>query len=297
MAPTHVYPFLRAPFLPRLLLALFLFSMAATTLAAVPPYAQPIPSPSASPVARTSNLQPTSLQIPVLYVIVVYSVVLFGFWTIPIARRIISPLKLFAIGWHEACHAATAVLTGGTVLRMTIDPFLGGCTIVEGGYPPLILSAGYLGSTFFGAAFVLAGFDTLMAKIMSFIAGIGLIAPLSLVRDKMTIVLTVFYEALLIGFWFIDHAEALRWYMLFLGVLHIFFVVWDITDERFFRKPNDSDATQWALLCPGIPAHIWATFWILFEVATLIAFVLIGIVSFKRTPEQMQAEAGRFLPT
>jgi hypothetical protein len=107
-------------------------------------------------------------------------------------------------------------------VRMTIDPFLGGCTIVEGGYPPIILAAGYIGSTFFGAAFLLAGFDTLMAKVMSFIAGVGLIAPLALVRDKLcvicvcavpqrltthsTIVLTVFYEALLIGFWFIDHA-------------------------------------------------------------------------------------------
>lgn len=37
--------------------------------------------------------------------IAVYTVVLFGFWTIPVARRIIVPLKLFAIGWHECCHA------------------------------------------------------------------------------------------------------------------------------------------------------------------------------------------------
>ena len=56
---------------------------------------------------------------------------------------------------------------------------------MEGGYPPLILPAGYLGSTFFGAAFLLAGFDTLMAKVMSFIAAIGLLAPLAQVRDKM----------------------------------------------------------------------------------------------------------------
>jgi hypothetical protein len=37
--------------------------------------------------------------------IVVYAVVLFGLWTIPGARLIINPLKLFAIGWHELCHA------------------------------------------------------------------------------------------------------------------------------------------------------------------------------------------------
>ena len=38
--------------------------------------------------------------------IVVYAVVLFGLWNIPGARVIINPLKLFAIGWHEVCHAA-----------------------------------------------------------------------------------------------------------------------------------------------------------------------------------------------
>ena len=70
---------------------------------------------------------------------------------------------------------------------MTIDPQLGGATIVENGIPGLILPAGYLGSTLMGACFVLAGFDTLVAKIMSFVLAVGLIAPLSLVRDKLCV--------------------------------------------------------------------------------------------------------------
>jgi len=35
---------------------------------------------------------------------VVYSVVIFGIWNIPVARTLINPLKLFTIGWHEFCH-------------------------------------------------------------------------------------------------------------------------------------------------------------------------------------------------
>ena len=66
----------------------------------------------------------------------------------------------------------------------------------------------------------------------------------------------------------------------------------DVTDERIFRKPNDSDCTQWALMCPGIPSHVWAIIWILFEVGVLIGFVLIGIVAFKYTPDELQARAG-----
>ena len=70
-------------------------------------------------------------------------------------------------------------------MKITIDPRIGGATIVEGGRPTIILSAGYIGSTLFGGVFVLAGWDTLVAKVMSFVLGIGLIMPLSLVRDKL----------------------------------------------------------------------------------------------------------------
>jgi hypothetical protein len=68
---------------------------------------------------------------------------------------------------------------------VTIDPDLGGATIVEGGHPAIILSAGYVGSALLGAVFTLGGWDTLAAKIMSFAIGIGLIIPLVLVREKL----------------------------------------------------------------------------------------------------------------
>ena len=74
-------------------------------------------------------------------------------------------------------------------------------------------------------------------------------------------------------------------------------VAGDIADDKYFRKANDSDATQWSILYPRIPAHVWATLWILFEIAVLIGFVLLGIVAFKRTKEEMYAEAAQFLPT
>lgn len=253
--------------------------------------------PPVAPKIHVNPVVPTPEQVPVLYVIVVYAVVIFAFWNIPGARNLINPLKLFTIGWHELCHITLAILTGGTILKVTIDPNLGGCTIVEGGHPAVILSAGYIGSTIFGGVLIMAGFDTLVSKIMSFFIGFGLVMPLVLVRDKLTILLTVFYEALLIGFWFIDHANALRWYCLFFGVMNIFYCVWDISDDKYFRKSNDSDATQFALMFERIPAHVWATFWILFEIAFLIGFVLIGITSFKRTTSQMYNEAVQFLPT
>jgi len=227
----------------------------------------------------------------------VYMVVIFVLWHAPGVRNVLNPLKLFTIGWHELCHIIMGIMTGGRIISITIDPNLGGCTRVEGGRPWAILSAGYIGSTFFGAIFILAGWDTLVSKIMSFFIGIGLLCPLVLVRDKLTILLTVAYEALLVGFWFADHAEALRYYCLFIGIMNIFYAVWDLADDKFFHKVNDSDATQFEILYPKIRAHVWALFWIFFEICVLVGFILIGIVGFKRTPQQMFDEAAGFLPT
>ncbi|KAG2136135.1 peptidase M50B-like-domain-containing protein [Suillus cothurnatus] len=200
--------------------------------------------PIATQAPQTPPLTPTHDQT------VVYAVVIFGIWNIPVARTLINPLKLFTIGWHEFCHIVAAVLTGGTISSVTIDPNLGGATIVEGGRPPIILAAGYVGSSVFGGAFILAGFDSLVAKILSFVLGLGLITPLVLVRDKLTILLTLFYEG-------------------------------DLTDDKFFRKANDSDCTQFNLMFPRISAHVWACFWIMFQTGVCISFLFIGIVSFK----------------
>ncbi|KAF9005917.1 peptidase M50B-like-domain-containing protein [Cyathus striatus] len=260
-----------------------------------PPIAPPMSSVTSVP---TSPLQPSGDQVVVLYVIIAMAVVIFGFWNVPVVRNCINPLKLFTIGWHELCHITAAILSGGRILKITIDPHVGGATIVEGGRPTFILSAGYIGSTLLGGAFILAGWDTLVAKILSFVLGVGLIMPLVLVRDKLTILLTFCYEGLMIGFWFVDHGQALRWYCLFIGVMNILFVICtclfysshspymiallgDVADDRFFHKTNDSDATQFSILYPRIGAHLWATFWIIFQLGMLAGFALLGIYVFK----------------
>ena len=71
----------------------------------------------------------------------------------------------------------------------------------------------------------------------------------------------------------------------------------DIADDKYFHKANDSDATQWSIMYPKTRAHVWAIIWIVFEIAVLIGFVFLGIAAFKRTPDEMYAEAAQFLPT
>lgn len=47
----------------------------------------------------------------------------------------------------------------------------------------------------------------------------SLLQHTDLYHPNRTIILTIIYEILLVGFWFIDHGNALRWYCLFLGII------------------------------------------------------------------------------
>ena len=39
---------------------------------------------------------------------------------------------------------------------------------------------------------------------------------------------------------------------------------------------------------------VWAMFWIVFQLGSLIGFIFLGIAAFKLTPDEMNAEAGKF---
>lgn len=61
------------------------------------------------------------------------------------------PVRLFVTFVHEAGHSLAALITGGEVIGFTISPNGSGLARTAGGYPALILPAGYLGATLFGS--------------------------------------------------------------------------------------------------------------------------------------------------
>jgi hypothetical protein len=101
-------------------------------------------------------------------------------------------------------------MTGGSVLSISIDPNLGGACEIEGGSAAASLFAGYIGSILWGCTLVLGGmtlltlshystceltahiitlgWNLLVAKILSLCIAVGLLLPLSLVRDKMYVI-------------------------------------------------------------------------------------------------------------
>jgi hypothetical protein len=84
----------------------------------------------------------------------------------------LTPFKLITVFLHEASHAVACKLTCGDVEGMEVNANEGGSTTTRGGIYWLILPAGYLGSSFWGMALILASTNLLTARIAA--AGLGL---------------------------------------------------------------------------------------------------------------------------
>ena len=126
-------------------------------------------------------------------------------------------------------HAIMALLTGGHVESISLDPNEGGVTHMRGGITALTLPAGYLGSSLIGALLIFCGFDIVASKVASIVLGVCFLLTLWWARrDWLTIVTVLLAVGLLVACWFIAHAEPLRFVVLFIGVMSSLYSVWDI---------------------------------------------------------------------
>ena len=104
---------------------------------------------------------------------------------------------------------------------------------MQGGISAITLPAGYLGSSLIGALLIFCGFDIVASKIASIALGVGFLMTLWWARrDWLTIGTVVASVGLLVACWFIDHAEPLRFVVLFIGVMSALYSVWDIVSTR-----------------------------------------------------------------
>jgi hypothetical protein len=118
---------------------------------------------------------------------------------------------MLVIAFHEFGHAITAVVTGGHVKSIELDPHEGGATNISGGISAITLPAGYLGSSLIGALLIFCGFDIVASKVASIVLGVCFLMTLWWARkDWLTIITILIAVGLLVGFWFIAQAEALR---------------------------------------------------------------------------------------
>ena len=136
--------------------------------------------------------------------------------------------------------------------------------------------------------------------------------------NTRTWILVFGMAALIVAFWFIAEGEALRFLVLFIGVMSCLYVIWDvigmllfssrsqilthkrISDDTIARKVNSSDASAFAHICGCCPSQgrflfrsfsdipidikndsVWGVFWLIIAFCFFVGGVLVGLVAFK----------------
>jgi len=247
--------------------------------------------------ARDSVLEPNETQRNTLIVAAVYILVIGILWHVPYLNRIIYPFKLLTVGFHEMSHAIAGVLTCARIHSIELDPDEGGVTKMSGGIKAITLPAGYLGSSFIGACLIACGFDTNASKVACLILAAFFLFTLWWARKNwLSWALIVGMSGLIILFWFVADAVALRYFVLFIGVMSCLYVLWDVIDDTIRRKVNNSDASAFADICGCCPSRVWGVIWLIIAFVFFGAGVIVGIVAFKESTAEQRAAAEKFLP-
>lgn len=200
-------------------------------------------------------------------------------WFVPYAGLALFPLRLLGTFLHETGHALAALATGGAVYGVAIAPDGSGVTTSAGGIRALILPAGYLGATLYGALLIgllrrgmnartlLLGTGALLGVItLAFVLrtgnlfsigwGIALSAALVLAGRRLS-------------------EPAAAWTAAFVGVQCALNALFDLKTLLFLSVGlaipaggGVSDAAQMQQIFL-IPASVWAVVWIAFALGML----------------------------
>ncbi|KAI0377592.1 peptidase M50B-like-domain-containing protein [Hypomontagnella monticulosa] len=240
----------------------------------------------------TSDAQRVTLGVIAAYVVIIAIL-----WNVPYVRWSLWPFKMLVIAFHEFGHAITACCTGGRVKSISLDPHEGGVTHMVGGKSAITLPAGYLGSSLIGALLIFCGFDIVASKVASLVLGVCFLLTLWWgKKDWLTIVTILLAVGLLVAFWFIAHAEPLRFVVLFIGVMSSLYSVWDICDDLILRKVNSSDASVFAQRYGG-SSQCWGVIWSIISVCFMVAAIIAGIAAFPQSFAQQEDDSKNFIPT
>lgn len=222
---------------------------------------------------------------PQIYLLLVATIISIGLWAlsayIPLVGYISYPLRLFATFIHEGSHVLATVLTGNSVQSLSVASDGSGVVWSEtSGWLSqlLISSAGYVGTTAFGALLLIwirRGLSSRIALMASaaFVAVMtvvfGIIAPFWNFLANVTfgsVVFTVFSGTVLtLGLAAIGRYATLKWTnfaVAFIAVQCLLNAVFDLFNLFFISAMTNeqSDAANMAD-ATGIPAVIWVFIW------------------------------------
>ncbi len=173
-----------------------------------------------------------------------------------VGALILYPVNLLVTFLHEFGHAAGAILTGGKVASLQVNPDGSGVTGTIGGMRSVILMGGYVGSAIFGHILFYIGprqakYSGIALTVLAAAMGISGFFWFN------TLFTTGFLWAFALGLIIVArYTNWDRWILMFLGMASIIYIIQD------FRVGPSSDLQAYAELFVFIPMSVWMYVWL-----------------------------------
>ncbi|MBK8806142.1 MAG: M50 family metallopeptidase [Bacteroidales bacterium] len=187
--------------------------------------------------------------IAALFIVVIYLAIKYLF---PPFMIVMYPVVLLVTFLHEFGHAFFAVITGGSVDAIQINANGGGFAMISGGFAPLVLLGGYVGSAIFGNLLFYIGVKMPRSSV-------GMLLFLSLIMIFVSLYWfnSLFTTALLFFFAFIFIFIAVKkptissYLLMILGLLSVIYILED------YKVGPSSDIHKFSQIFVFIPEQIW----------------------------------------
>ncbi len=234
---------------------------------------------------------------PQIYLLLVATIVSLGLWFlsgyIPLIGYLTYPIRLFATFIHEGSHVLATVLTGNTVQSLSVSADGSGVVWSQSSgwlSQLLISSAGYIGTTAFGAALLVwmrygyssrialltsAGFVTVMTVVFGIFAPVfSFFANVSFLTQAFTVFAGLLLAAGLAAVAKFATPKWANFAVAFLAVQCLANAVFDLLNLFFLSAmtSGQSDAANMAA-ATGIPSVVWVFIWM----GVSIAMISLGL--------------------
>ena len=190
---------------------------------------------------------------------------------------LVYPLRVFVVFLHEISHGIAAVLTGGRIVAIGLTYDEGGVCITDGGSRFLILNAGYLGSLFWGALFLVLSARTRASREITGAVGVFvLVVTLLYVRSLFGFVYGLLAGAALLFAAVKLPRDVADDLLQTIGVVSCLYAVWDVGSDVVTRSMPGSDASALGMIT-GIPGVVWGITWI--ALSLVVVFFALRLVA------------------
>lgn len=199
------------------------------------------------------------------------------------------PLKIFVVFMHEVSHGLAAIVTGGRIVEIQVNPQQGGHALTQGGSRFWTLTAGYLGSLLWGGLILLLAARTHLDKAISVLIGLGMVAiSIGFGESTFTYLFGIGFGVVLLAIGFFLPEAVNDWILRVIGVTSCLYAILDIKSDVLDRAHLRSDARMLSEVT-GLPTEFWGILWILIAIALTLWFLYLAgktpVVQEETSPE------------